>query len=449
MAAVLAAMTFSTEASAQYYKDLFMDGGINVTSRVDLPAARYLGISWERYYSASHKKPSKLSLKDTLEQAALFIGSETDENGILLYPDGAPRFRVIYVNGGRAGAHGRSLTEAGRNNFRKFVAGGGSYIGTCAGAFVSSQSDSKYDKSNEADFNQETAKCLPKFDDSVRVEYLGIYPARTISTGNLVKTATELTLPEDSPLLKYYDFGGDFQVDSVYHNGGCFITRHPQHFAPGTEVLMYYKYDQAKEQERIEKGRFAVTGKIAVWAYKPSEFSGRIVNCGSHPEGVINGERLQLFASFIQYAMAGNGCPVVKGELKNGQQREMVKKTSDNDPAFTAVGDRQYHHFTVEIPENAKDIVISLKGDIRYSDCPLNLTLKKGDFAFREVADYADVELKVCKTARFDTLAPGTWYIGVEGATTVETVQTDHGEEYTGNTKVLNGVPYTIKVSWK
>lgn len=61
------------------------------------------------------------------------MGSPEDENGILLYPDGEPRFRMIYVNGGLATQHGRSLGEDGRQRIRDYVAAGGSYLGSCAG----------------------------------------------------------------------------------------------------------------------------------------------------------------------------------------------------------------------------------------------------------------------------------------------------------------------------
>lgn len=449
IAAVAAALVCGTEASAQYYKDLFMDGGINITSRVDLPSARYLGISWERYYSAKHS-PMELSMKDTVEQTAILVGSEIDANGRLLYPDGAPRFRAIYVNGGKAGKHGNSLTEVGRNNIRAYVKNGGSYIGTCAGAFVSSIADTEYDKSYGTDqsVNLKKAKCVAANDTKVREEYFGIYPARTISTSGLLKVATDMKLPAKSPLLKYFDFGGDKRIDSVYHNGGCFITENPAHFAPGTEILMYYIYD--KDQARIKKGRFAVTGKISAWAWKENDFTGRIVDCGSHPEGVVFGERLQLFSSFILYAMDGNGKPVVKGELLNGEARQMTKKTEDNDPAYTRIGDKQYHHFTVNIPKGAKDIEVSLKcDDPAFEGDDLYLTMKKGDFAFAREADHANVQLGTDKSLKFETIESGLWYIGVMGATTVDAVQSDHGEEYTGHLEVLNGVPYTITVSWK
>ena len=34
-----------------YYKDIFMDSGIKLTSRVDLPAARFLGLQMEKFVS--------------------------------------------------------------------------------------------------------------------------------------------------------------------------------------------------------------------------------------------------------------------------------------------------------------------------------------------------------------------------------------------------------------
>lgn len=439
-AALTTAILMQESARAQYYKDLFMDGGINITSRKDLPSARYLGISWEAYYSAATKK---LTIKDTLEQTAKMVTSDVDFNGCLLYPDGAPRFRVIYENGGKAGKHGESLTDVGRQHIRDFVAAGGSYIGTCAGAFVSSIADT--------DFKEKIGKCKEDQDDKVRWEYLGVYPARTLSTKRLTRdhwghnVYTGQKIEPGCPLLKYFDFGGDMYIDSVFHNGGCFITTDPKHFAPGTEILLRYDFD--KDDIRQEEGIFPISGHISTWAYKASEKSGRVVDCGSHPEGVTSGERLQLFASFILYAMDGNGCPVVKGELEKGISRQMTKKTEDNDPAFTKIGDKQYHHFTVNIPEGAKNVVVKLSSDSK--DVDLNLFMKKDDFAFAKTSAYHDVTLGASKEMKLAGLEAGTWYIGVECATTVDEKKTDYGVEYTGNLEVLNGIPYSITVDWE
>lgn len=60
-----------------------------------------------------------------------------------------------------------------------------------------------------------------------------------------------------------------------------------------------------------------------------------------------------------------------------------------------------------------------------------------------------DVEPLIVKDSSGLTVelpAPGTWYIGVECVTTVETQQTEWGEEYTGNLGVLNGVAYQIRM---
>jgi len=421
-ATVLAALAIQDGASAQgFYKDIFMDGGIYVTSRKDLPAARALGLSIEAYYSASHKAPSKITLKDTLEQNARFIGSEIDENGVLLYPDGAPRFKMIYINGGRAGRHGKSLTETGRQHIRDFVANGGSYWGTCAGAYI-------------ATIGYTGCDSVP------HPSYIHLYPSLVDDT-DLETTPTGMTVDKNSPLLKYYDFGGDFYIDSVYHNGGCYTE--DKKLAKGAEVLLRYDYSTP---ERIQKNQPLLTGKISAWALKPSAESGRMVLIGSHPEGEISGERLDLACALVRYAIDGIGTPKVKGQLKQNETRFMNKRTGDRDPLFTCIGDKQYHHFTFKLPKNAKNIKVILRS--RCEDVDMNLTLKRGGFAFREVADYKDVTLGSNKVMTFDSLKAGLRYIGVECATTVDTVETDCGVEYVGRTDVLNGVPYSIQVTW-
>ena len=121
-----------------FYKDLFVDGGIKVSSRDYLPSSRDLQLDWESFLCSAKKqketdKKTTYTATDTLMQRQLFGGSSIDENGILLFPDGQPRFRVIFVNGGGAASHGRSLGEEARNRIREFVRNGGSYMGDCAG----------------------------------------------------------------------------------------------------------------------------------------------------------------------------------------------------------------------------------------------------------------------------------------------------------------------------
>ena len=370
----------STSRTPGFYKDLYMDGGINLTSRKRLYAAEALGLSMEAYYSAPHGENGSLSAKDTAEQAARFAGTAIDENGVLLYPDGAPRFRAIYINGGHAKHHGLSLTKAGVEHIRQFVASGGSYVGTCAGAFIASQG-SVHDE-----------KPIP--------HYLQIYPGVVHNTW-LSNAYTGMKVEPGSPLLKYCDFGGDMYIDSVRHNGGCFASTAKGDMPQGTEVLLRYDFDDSQR-----------AGK--------QKINGEIADSGSHPE--------------------------VKGELKKGEIRFMKKGSGDHDPRYACIGDLQYHHFTVNIPNKARNIRVILR--CKKEGIDMNLTMRKGDFAFADRADYKDLTPGASKTLSFDSLPGGTWYIGVECATTVETVATDCGVEYTGHTEVLNGIPYSIQVTW-
>ena len=110
------------------------------------------------------------------------------------------------------------------------------------------------------------------------------------------------------------------------------------------------------------------------------------------------------------------------------------------------IGDKQYHHFIVEIPEKARNIILTLNGDNAYD---LFLYMKKDDFAFARESDYKDVSPGAVKKVRFDKLLPGIWYVAVECYTTVDVKLTDWGYEYTGPTGVLNGVPYSLLIEWE
>lgn len=407
-----------TAKSQGYYKDIFMDGGIKLTSMTRLPAADLLNLTIENFASQRYNSTFPPTRLDSVRQNSLVIGTEEDLNGILLYPDGAPRFRVIFTNGGKASSHGGSLTAAGRDRYRLFVKNGGSYVGSCAGAYLSSAGT----------INADTV--------TMRENYLGIWPG--ITKGTLLNnSATGLFIEKNSPLLKYSDFGGDLHIADVRHNGGCFAFDGTM-FPENTEILLRYDYPAVKGKRDFHR-------EINAWAYKESINTGRVVVTGSHPEAVTSGERLDLMAALLSYGLDGNGIPLLKGELQNGKTREMHKGTADNDPSYTMIGDRQYHHFRVEIPKDAENISVELEGANGYD---LFLYMKKDGFAFRGEADFTDIATGPEKEFRFDRLEPGEWYISVECNTTVETVKRDWGYEYTGRTDVLNGVPYNIKISW-
>ena len=404
-----------------YYKDIWMDSGIGVTSRVDLPAARYLGLKMEALITAPTKE---LTYIDTVVQNEMLLGNPLDENGVLLYPDGAPRFRCIYMNGGNAMALSRAMGDTGRQHFLDFIHGGGSYVGTCAGAFFA---------------------CHYKLTDSVGVrsfapEYIGIWPGVVRNT-MASKKRHGIRIEPGSPLLNYYDFGGDMYIDSVFHNGGCWGVQDTL-WPAGGEVLARYDISMIKTRRNFD-------GQPVIWAVKEKEEWGRVISCGSHPEGVTSGDRLHLMCAMLRYAMDGNAPARVKGTLTPGETRRMAKATHDNDPAYTRIGDRQYHHFTVEVPEGLDTLRIQLKGIAAEDRFDCYLFANPDDFAFRENARYQDISLGMDKELVIPAPKAGLYYVSVFCATTVTAVQTEKGARYVGRVDVLNGVPYEISVNRK
>ena len=420
---LLAAVPASAQPGAVrtdgYYKDIFMNGGIGLNAYPDLPAADFLGMTLEQFSSSER---TKLISIDTVLQTTLLVGSLIDENGILLYPDGAPRFRVVYFNGGRAQAHGRSLTETGRQHIRDFVKNGGSYLGTCAGAFICAKGvarDTGY---------------------VVREDYLAIWPGWTVGTG-LDNSATGMFVEPGSPLLRYYDFGGDMKIENIRHNGGDYAYMDAD-VPAGTEILLRYDGDTLNLKKSIHK-------KVSAWAWKESDQTGRVVAIGSHPERQVFGDRLELMSALIRYAADGNGKPRLKGILKNGEARQMTRKTSDQDPAFTCIGDLQYHHFAIDVPKGVTEITVELAAPQFWTDrFDMWLFADDQDFAFKGNARYKDVAHGSDKKLTIPVSQAGRYYISVFCATTVDTVQTIYGDQYCGRIDVLNGVPYSLKVTW-
>lgn len=398
-----------------YYKDVFMDGGISLTSRYYLPSARYLGLSIDYFASASTKK---LSQKDTLLQTKIFCGSEDDTNGWLLYPDGAPRFRMIYVNGGKAAPHARSLGEQGQARIREYVNNGGGYLGTCAGAYIASRGVNRSGQLRQTD-------C-----------YFGVWPGVTHPT-RLLKSNTVLDLERGSALARYFDFGKDKAIDKVRHNGGCYAYSGSDFPLPkGTEPLARYRFDNTSKVK--------IDGEMAIWGYKANENTGRVILCGSHPESVPEGERVQLTAAMLLYAMDGNPEPKLKGVLKNGEVREMNKRTEDNNPDYTCIGDRQYHHFAVDVPRKCKQLKISLDGYDQKRRYDLTICAKRGEMAYHDNTTQKVVSRGCKKSLTIDKPKSGRWYISVLCESTIATGTNKYGTYIRANKGVLNGVPYTI-----
>ena len=342
-------------------------------------------------------------------QNLLIEGSPDDINGRLLYPDGQPRYQLLFVNGGQSKIHGQSLTDQARENMRRFYFNGGSYVGTCAGAFFASNGDDI-----QSDYPY----------------YLHIWP-HFVKRTHLSQTYTGFFIEPNSPLLSYYSFGDDYYIDSVRHNGGCYADEQPI----GGEVLARYDYP-ALDIMHLQP---------SAWAYKQDETTGRIIQMGSHPEEVSKGERRDFTAASLLYALDGRGSSLIKGVLHNGIQRDMTKSTLDNDPDYTMIGDLQCHHFVFYIPEDVVEVNVVLKSD---ADVDMMLMLNKGTFAYEENAQYVSTSTGANHSFCFQKLNAGLWFVGVKNNTTVTTEEVEWGQEYTGRTDVLNGVPYSVKVSW-
>ena len=382
-----------------YYKDLFMSGGVRLSSRKILPAAESLGLSYE-YYAG----------KDQAKQNELFSGSEIDTNGILLYPDGQPRFRMLYVNGGSATLHGKSLLLAGRQAVRQFYNAGGSYCGSCAGSFLSGRN---VDKATTR-----------------RLGYLHIFPFNTQNTG-LKKERVGHFIPEDSPLLRYRSFGGDRYVGDIYHNNGNWLSLETGKHLADTEILA--RYDSP--DKRPHQG-------AAIWAYKTKSASGRIINIGSHPEGITSGERLALTEACFLYALEGTGTPPIKGTLVNGQVRSMNQETTDKKPAFTKIGDLQNHHFRFDVSSGRTPVQIDIAGQEGFD---FHVSVHSTPPGQNQAAEFSDTSAGWNKRLKM-RLAAGTWYITVHCASTVEATK-DASEgfyRYEGPLAVLNGLSYQI-----
>lgn len=405
-----------------FYKDIFMDSGIALTSRKDLPATKFLGLELEYFASATK---DKLSQKDTLRQTNIFCGYEQDTNGWLLYPDGAPRFRMIYVNGGSASKHAKSLDDEGKERVQEFVRNGGSYLGTCAGAYIACKGSMYRNVSK------------PRWVGM----YWALWPQYAHST-HLLKSSPTMLIPKRSPLLRYFDFGGDGKVENVRHNGGCYAFESDNAPMPdGTERLSSYQFENTDKVQ--------INGKTSVWAYKPTADSGRTLLCGSHPEGATSGERLEYMSAMILYAMDGNAAPRSKGLLTAGEVREMNKHTEAEDPAHTRIGDRQYHHFELDVPRKCAKAIIKIEGYKGENSFDLSLCAKRGELAFHDNTLIKTVG-KGCKhTLTIERPKSGRWFVSVFCETTVTAHTGKYGTYYRGRVAVLNGVPYKISVCYE
>lgn len=95
--------------------------------------------------------------------------------------------------------------------------------------------------------------------------------------------------------------------------------------------------------------------------------------------------------AMVRYALDGNGEPQLKAELTNGKTRNMFCETSDRKPEFTRIGDKQYHHFAVRVPEGTKTLKLNLRPKNGYNNYDLFLLAAPGHFAYLGDAAYKDL----------------------------------------------------------
>lgn len=391
----------SDTPNESFYKDVFLDAGYALANRTYIPAAAFLGLKIE-YFSTSQAA-------DTILQNQIIGGNLEDSNGRLLFPDGQPRYKLLFVVGGDARSHGKSLRSQTRDKMRDFYYSGGGYVGTCAGAALASNG-----------FN--TTDNYPY--------YLHLWPYSHLSS-RVHNSSVGMKMFQGSPLLNYYNYGGDSLVSNVRHNGGLYVDRWPA----GAEILAWN--DSTSDS--------LLRGKPAIWSYKKDKKSGRMVVTGSHPESYTSGERRDLMAAMLQYAIEGRGISPIKGVLKNGEVREMNKSTEDNDPNYTKIGDLQYHHFVVYIPQGAVNVVFQVSSPI---ECDMQLMLSNKMVPYIGNANYVTSMPGANQSLQFPTLEQGLWYVSVKCNTTVTATTEEWGHSYSGRTDVLNGVPYSVSVAW-
>lgn len=419
-----------------FYKEIFLDGGCELNPGIKqngvvingrLPyALAKVGIKdgdAEYFLSTVDDVGNGYTETDRALQTDIFSGTSQDTNGVLLYPDGEPRFHLFYSFGGHSGPHGKTLGATGRMNVNTFYTNGGSYVGSCAGAYLAG-----------------------KYASGSVSNYYNIWKEGNMKGTGVGNSSIDIGICSDI-FSKYFGPANGTLVKGARHNGGGYmdVKRAPE----GTEVLGIFQHQKNSDSSR--EGFFNQPG---VWAYKASRESGRLVVTGSHPEDAASGDILNMTASMFAYAQDGSGIAKIKGVLRNGDMIPMTRRTEDNTPQYTAIGDLQCHHFAIWLGKDVPSLTLSVQSS---SDCDLELYLKKDNFAFPENdPDYKSMSGGGNQTITTKKLEKGLWYVTVRCATTVTSTEKyiDTTKKlgrffvYSGNTEVLNGIPYNIVATW-
>ena len=419
------AMVRTDVPNTAFYKDLFLDGGCELNPGIKengvvingrLPyAVEKAGIKTAEYFLSTIDDVGNGWIQSDYDlQKSIIIGTDEDSNGVLLYPDGQPRFRMIYVFGGHSNPHGSTLGAAGRKNVKTFYDNGGSYVGSCAGAYLSGA-----------------------FADGGRRNYFNVLPNANMNSTDVGGSSIDMQFESDI-FSKYYGPAKGSLIKGIRHNGGGYLDM--KQAPEGTEVIAVFKDETGRNSSSKR-----YYNQPSIWAYKASAYSGRAVVTGSHPEDAPSGDILDVTASMFRYALDGVGRAWVKDVLRSG----------DLIPVTPGIGDLQCHHFVLCPAADVKDLSITV---YYQGDFDMEIYMKRDSFAFPDASpDYSSTESSGGRaTLATGPLEKGLWYVTVRCATTVDAkeIVTRPADNlgryflYYGKKDVLNGVPYSIQADW-
>ncbi len=395
-----------------FYKDLFIDSGPSILSMAGRSHANHLGWHWEEFSSFDNDQTRARFTK-------IMAGTEDDTNGILLFPDGKPRFRMMMIAAadgaemgaswiGGGGRHIKALEQSGFDQnqngitrIQQFVRAGGGYAGFCAG-FLMTDDLGLVNGSGQHHIN---------------------YPLESF-TATLTSSHFGMDLPYTLQL------GGGY-----YHDADLI---------PGLTLAGKFKLKSGNHYEYYP----------ALWTYEHPDFpdSGHLVLSGGHPEQSPATNSNAFMAKLLTYAVAGNHEPELKTTLENGSSWGVYEETGSPDLAHIKIGDGQYHHYRFDVPaaDEGKTLRITLTQDER--DVPssdLHLFLNQGQYAFNAEGYnlVKDLSPGFEKVMILENVTEGAWYLSVKGATYPDPFE-QNATEYTANRHVLNGVGYTLIVEW-
>lgn len=385
-----------------YYRDALINSGPGISTHGTVTHFDALG--WGYDY---------LGLGDSTEDKQRFFdliaGREADRNGLLLYPDGAPRYRIMAVGaatrrdgdfqGGLQGdilAKGHPfLRQPARTNLINFVDRGAGYIGFCAGM-----------------------QLMEDFGIKPILMQMQLYPVNPF-TG------------ESKFYAEYHSMGQT--VDSVLQWGGSRVIN-PDDIA-GLEEIAYGVVDWD-----LGTRHFGAT-----WRYQNPEQpnAGRLLFSGMHPELSQQPVAVDLVADYIAWAAAAHAPAPIKATLTNGATLDVNQETFSPLVNRIKIGDGQYHHYRIQPSSSDRGpyLRITVSGE---AGANLHLFLNQGAPAFKAASVREDITDGAEKVMTFNGLSNGDWYVAVKGAALPDAdyLQNDQGID------LLNGVGYSIHVEW-